>query len=103
MSSRKPIGVTGEGDLNVGLSEFVIDIVPRLPADRTVTGKPLAILIDTSALYDRGAAGEMLTSRAAILGTAGWEVLTIPLKDIWQKPQDVKSGLQQFLISQVSP
>lgn len=90
-------------DLNVGLSEFVIDIVPRLPADMTVTGKPLAILIDNSALYDRGAAGEMLTSRAAILEMAGWEVLTIPLKDIWQKPQDVKSGLRQFLISQVSP
>ncbi|WP_298960495.1 AAA domain-containing protein [uncultured Roseibium sp.] len=83
-------------DTNVGLSEFVIDVVPRLPAEKTLTGKPIAILVDSSALYEQGKAQEMLTTRSEVLENAGWEVVTIPLKDIWYKPQDVKFGLRQY-------
>jgi AAA domain-containing protein/uncharacterized protein DUF4011 len=87
-----------ECDINVGLSDFVIDIVPRLPAEKTLTGKPLAILIDRSVYYETNSVKEVLANRAAILEGAGWEVLTVPLKDIWRKPQEVMSGLQQFIV-----
>ncbi len=90
-------------DIGVGLSDFVIDIVPQAPAGQTLSGKPLAILIDSSALYDCGAVGEMLTNRASVLESAGWEVLTVPLKDIWRRPQDVQAALRGILTPKKVP
>jgi hypothetical protein len=87
-----------ECDIDVGLSDFVIDLVPRLPADRTIGGKPLAILVDRTALYERGGVQEMLTSRALILEGAGWEALTIPLKDIWGKPREVALAVEAHVV-----
>jgi len=85
-------------DCNVGLSEFVIDVVPQIAAHDTRTGCPVAILIDRSDLYERGMVDEMLTSRAAILEAFGWDVVTIPLKDIVCRPSELKSTLRQYLL-----
>lgn len=64
-------GAKTECDLDVGLSDFVIDIVPRCPAENTPSGRPLAILIDRNALYESGSAREILINRATALESVG--------------------------------
>ena len=70
----------------LGLSSFRIDIALHGAGDDAYG---LAILLDRSSGYAAGVVGETLTSRAKLLESFGWQVVTVPLKDLWLRPDDV--------------
>ena len=79
---------------DLGLSSFRIDLALHRPGS---TAYELAILLDRSSDYDAGVVGETLTSRAKLLESFGWTVVTVPLKDIWQRPDQVVAHLREKL------
>lgn len=74
----------------LGMSGFKIDLALK---PRGAASYKLAVLIDTSARYTANNVESTWIEQAGILKEFGWEVMTIPLKDIWRAAESVQKAI----------
>ncbi len=74
-----------EVDRNVGLSIFTVDLALSSSNGTTRT----ALLFDTPERYRSNDVVETYTARADILGAFGWNVILVPLSQLWDNYESV--------------